>query len=218
MGGVVALAGWLGEPAAHASEARAARDLPAVEAVTEAPAAEIEAASDSDEDSPATWWKRPTPMDPADAARHLGNAWEDVLSERASAKVVGVLWAQWALETGRGRWMVDYNFAGLKGRAPDGGSALWWTWEETEEGSRRVRSRFRAYATPEAGARDYIDMLRRRYPEAVDAARRGDAAGFIQALDRRGYFTEAPKAYGRAVLSLSREFMRGELSSRFPDA
>ncbi len=114
-------------------------------------------------------------------------------------------------------WSITTS-PGSKVARPAGGSALWWTWEETETGSRRVRSRFRAYATPEEGARDYVDMLKRRYPEAVESARRGDPVGFIQALDRRGYFTEAPKAYGRAVISLSREFMRGDLSSRFPDA
>jgi flagellum-specific peptidoglycan hydrolase FlgJ len=67
-----------------------------------------------------------------------------------------------------------------------------------------VRTRFRAYPTFEAGARDYVETLS-RHPQATAAARRGDATGFIEALDRRGYFDEKPSGYARAVEQLARE-------------
>ncbi len=214
VGGLFGAILWINEPVAQAAEPprvaktnRADLDPVVLEAVEEA-----------EDEGPPQWWKRPTPMEPADAARHLAVAWEAVIGEPANARTVSVLWAQWALETGRGRWMMDYNFAGLKGRGPSGGSAMWWTWEETDDGPKRIRGRFRAYASPDEGAKDYVDMLKRRYPECIEAARRGDTPTFILTLERRGYFTEKPKAYGRAVGSLAREFMRGELSSRFPDA
>lgn len=146
-------------------------------------------------------------MRPEEAAQHLADAWETVLGKPPSDEALALLWAQWALETGRGRWMVDFNFAGVKGTAPRGGSAVWWTSEGTDDDARRVRSRFRAYRSAEEGARDYVRMLKRRYPAAIRAARRGDAHGFVHALARRGYFTSEPDAYCHALSSLSRQFL-----------
>lgn len=148
-------------------------------------------------------------MSPNDATRHLAQAWEHLTNETATEAVISVLWGQWALETGRGRWMVDYNYAGLKGRAPDGGTANWWTWEEPKDKkdrALRIRARFRSYEAPEHGALDYVEMLLRRYPKAVAAARRGDAVNFILELDHGGFFTERPEHYVRSVVSLAREF------------
>jgi len=161
--------------------------------------------------------RRPTPMSPNDATRYLAQAWEHHTGERATEEVISVLWGQWALETGRGRWMVDYNYAGLKGRAPDGGTANWWTWEEADAGARRVRARFRSYEAPEHGALDYVEMLLRRYPKAVAAARRGDAVNFILELDHGGFFTERPEHYVRSVASLAREFRRDSYSVLFKE-
>jgi flagellum-specific peptidoglycan hydrolase FlgJ len=152
--------------------------------------------------------RRPTPMSAEEATKTLALAFERATGEEATKEVVSVLWGQWALETGRGRWMVDYNYAGLKGRAPDGGSAPWSTWEETDDGPRRVRSRFRAYESADHGAYDYVKLLSRRYPSAFAAARRGDANTFIDQLDKGGFFTERPEHYTRSVISLAREFLR----------
>ncbi|MCE7894873.1 MAG: hypothetical protein DYH12_35075 [Sorangiineae bacterium PRO1] len=161
--------------------------------------------------------RRPTPMSPNDATRYLAQAWEHLTGERATEEVISVLWGQWALETGRGRWMVDYNYAGLKGRAPDGGTANWWTWEEADDGARRIRARFRSYEAPEHGALDYVEMLLRRYPKALAAARRGDAVNFIFELDHGGFFTERPEHYVRSVASLAREFRRDNYAVLFSE-
>ncbi len=162
---------------------------------------------DADDADDEPWAKRPTPMRPEEAAQHLADAWESVLHQSAPDAALALLWAQWALETGRGRWMVDFNFAGVKGTAPRGGSAVWWTSEGSDDDARRVRSRFRAYRSAEEGARDYVRMLERRYPGAIRAARRGDARGFVQALAKRGYFTSEPDAYCRALSSLAKQFL-----------
>jgi hypothetical protein len=118
--------------------------------------------------------KRPTPMRPEEATGHLRDAFTEVLGTPPSGGALSILWAHWALETGRGLWMRDYNFAGIQGVAPDGGSAVWWTSERLEGETQRVRLRFRAYATPTDGAIDYVRQLRDRFPLALDAARAGD--------------------------------------------
>lgn len=160
--------------------------------------------------------KRPTPMQPEQAARELAQAWRAEFGKPAPPGAVALLWAQWALETGRGRWMVDFNFAGVKGKAPGGGSTLCWTSEGADNDAHRVRDRFRAYRSAQAGARDYIALLARRYPDALDRARDGDAEGFVQALVRGGYFTSEPDAYLHALHSLSRQFLSGDLDGLPP--
>src|SRR5262249_39300859 len=63
---------------------------------------------------------------------------------------------------------------------------------------REIQARFRVYESAEAGALDYVKLLATHYPDAVTAARAGDAAAFVRALAKGGYFTAAPEAYAAA--------------------
>lgn len=147
-----------------------------------------------------------TPLDGPQAARHLAQAWRETFGKDPSARALGILWAQWALETGRGRSMHGNNFGGLKGRAPDGGSAVLATREGFGANETRIQSRFRAYDSPEAGARDYVQTLADRYPEALAAAAKGDADGFVRGLEQRRYFTADPAEYRRGIRALLGEY------------
>ncbi len=71
-----------------------------------------------------------------------------------------------------------------------------------------MRARFRNYASADEGAHDYVNLLYRLYPQAVAAAKRGDAGSFITELVDGGFFTEIPKHYKRSVVSLAAEFRR----------
>jgi flagellum-specific peptidoglycan hydrolase FlgJ len=155
-----------------------------------------------------------TPLDESAAAAHLGQAWHTVQHVKAKKPAtLAVLWAHWAHETARGRRMHAYNFAGIKGRGPSGASVVIWTREGVRP-SPLVKRTFRAYSTPEEGARDYVELLANRYPRALRAARRGDVTGFAQALDTGGYFTGDSREYLRALTSLSVEFRRRGLAAR----
>lgn len=158
--------------------------------------------------------KRPTPMAPEAAADHLAEAWKAVTGETANDRTLAVLWAQWALETGRGTAMLDNNFAGLKGRGPRGDSAVRWTWERSSGGVERLRRRFRAYGSPLEGARDYVVVLRDRFSEAFAAARAGDASNFARALARAGYHTADASEYERALRLLCREHLAQQQERR----
>jgi len=59
--------------------------------------------------------------------------------------------------------------------------------------------RFRAYETLADSARDYLGLLVRRYPAAIQRARGGDAGGFVVELRRGGYFTGSLVDYERDV-------------------
>ncbi len=149
---------------------------------------------------------RRTPLSPRQAATELSHAWQDVLGEPAPPGGVAVLWAQWALETGRGASMVGYNFGGLKGHAPGGGSSVQWTHEGHGASLRKIRDRFRTYDSAQAGARDYVRTLATRYPDALAQARQGNAAGFVDALAHRHYFTADPAVYRHAVQGLAHQY------------
>jgi hypothetical protein len=77
-------------------------------------------------------------------------------------------------------------------------------------------NRFRSYVGPEddvtdpevlraarnRGVRDYIGLLARKYPRALERAAVRDYAGFVHALHEGGYFTAAEGSYAAAEARL----------------
>jgi hypothetical protein len=146
-----------------------------------------------------------TRMTTAQAANQIERAWERVFGEPAPERAVALLTAQWAHETGGGASMYNYNFGGIKGAGPTGLAVSQRTREGWGDTERQIVDRFRAYQTPEEGAEDYVRLLAQRYAGAVDAARSGDASGFVHALKSRGYFTGDESAYLSSVTQIANE-------------
>ncbi len=137
------------------------------------------------------------------AAAALEKALTQSTGKRPPREMVAVLSAQWAHETGRGASMYNYNFGGIKGTGPSGLSVVQRTREGWGASERTINDRFRAYRTPEEGAGDFVGLLAKRYPAALEAAERGDTHGFVRALKARGYFTGNENAYIRSVDNLA---------------
>jgi hypothetical protein len=148
-----------------------------------------------------------TRLDGTQAADALRSAWTRVTGQPPSEHTVAILTAQWAHETGNGASMYNYNFGGIKGTGPSGLSVSQRTKEGFGPSEHTITDRFRAYRTAEEGATDYVKLLTRRFPEAVQAAQNGDPAGFVSGLKQRGYFTGDAAAYTRSVTSLSAQAM-----------
>jgi Mannosyl-glycoprotein endo-beta-N-acetylglucosaminidase len=144
-----------------------------------------------------------TPLSGEEAASALSQAWQGVMGRPPTAKQLSVLTAQWSLETGGGRAMMNNNFGGLKGRSPEGLTVAYRTKEGYGATERSIVDHFRAYATPRAGAADYVHTLETRFPRAFAALRTGDPAAFAHALKSEGYYTGSEADYTRAVASLS---------------
>jgi hypothetical protein len=138
------------------------------------------------------------------AARALEEAWTKKFGTRPSKETLEVLTSQWAHETGRGSHMYNFNFGGIKGTGPSGLSVSSRTKEGYGDTERTITDRFRAYRTAEEGASDYIELMAKRFPKALDAAGNGDPAGFVRALKSRGYFTGDERVYTRSVTSLTK--------------
>lgn len=157
-----------------------------------------------------------TPLSPAAALDALVAAYREVTGKTPNPRAVRLLWAQWALETGRGQSMRGYNFGGLKAAAGAERSAVLATHEGYGANRVAVAARFRTYATAEEGARDYVATLERDYPKALAAAEQGDARGFVHELASRRYFTGDPAAYQHAIESLARSPGEAALTTDAP--
>lgn len=150
-----------------------------------------------------------TPIDVAEIRSAIERGYEAATGSAPSAETVDVLTAQVATETGFGEKMVGFNFGGIKGRSPEGTSAVCKTHEIIDGKDVVIRDAFRSYSSADSGATDYVRFLERRFPEALEAAKVGDVEGFAHALKSRGYFTADEGAYARAM----RGAMGGELGS-----
>jgi hypothetical protein len=116
---------------------------------------------------------------------------------------LALITAQWAHETGNGASMYNYNFAGIKGAGPEGLSVAQHTREGYGASERRIIDNFRAYRSAEDGAADYVRLLSKRFPEAVEGARQGDPDAFVRGLKSRGYFTGNESQYLSSVSNIA---------------
>jgi flagellar protein FlgJ len=144
-----------------------------------------------------------TKLSGSDAKAALAQAWRNVFGEEPNQKTQQILLAQWALETGRGKAMMNYNFGGIKGAGPTGLTARYGTHEVENGKTFSITDGFRAYETPEQGATDYVRLLSKRYGSALESAKVGDATGFVRGLKKNGYFTAPEAQYASAISSLA---------------
>jgi hypothetical protein len=154
-----------------------------------------------------------TQLSAGQAREALSAAWEKVTGEAPSDKTLALITAQWAHETGSGASMYNYNFAGIKGAGPGGLSVSQHTREGYGASERRIVDNFRAYASAEEGATDYVALLERRFPDAVEGARQGDPAAFVRGLKSRGYFTGHEGTYLNSVSTIAARYLGEPLPS-----
>jgi hypothetical protein len=148
-----------------------------------------------------------TQLSAGQAQEALRAAWQNVTGEAPSDKTLALITAQWAHETGGGASMYNYNFAGIKGTGPSGLSVSQHTREGYGESERRIVDNFRAYRSAEEGATDYVQLLSKRFPDAVEGARQGDPAAFVRGLKSRGYFTGHEGTYLNSVSSIASRYL-----------
>ncbi len=148
-----------------------------------------------------------TALSGTQASEALKRAYARVTGEEPSRGTLAILTSHWALETGQGQSMYNYNFAGIKGRGPEGMTAVMNTREGYGANTTHIRDGFRAYSSAEDGAVDYISLLQRRYGSALEAAKSEQPDQFVEALKERGYFTGDPELYAKGVTQLANRAM-----------
>ena len=144
-----------------------------------------------------------TPVSPADLRAAIGRAYTKVTGKATSAALLDTLTAQASLETGRGGAMYNYNFGGIKGHSASGDTADYLTHEILGGQDVKIKQGFRAYASLDAGAEDYVKVLQKRFGGALDVAQTGNVDGFAHALKQAGYYTASESSYAAALRSLA---------------
>jgi hypothetical protein len=146
---------------------------------------------------------RRSPVSMADIRASLSRAVESVTGRRATARTVDVLASQVSLETAGGSQMFNFNFGGIKGAAPGGATASYMTREVLDGNSVHIQQGFRAYASLDEGARDYVSVVRSRFPQAFQSAAAGDLDGFAHALKQAHYYTAPESEYAAGLRALA---------------
>lgn len=140
-----------------------------------------------------------TQLTAAEARKSLQEAWTERFGQPPPEETLAILTAQWSHETGEGKSMYNFNFAGIKGVGPSGLHVTQRTREGYGESEHIIRDSFRAYESAKEGALDYLSLLDRKYPGALESARAGDVKGFVSELHAGGYFTGDKRVYERSV-------------------
>lgn len=149
-----------------------------------------------------------TSLSGSQASEAIKQAYSSITGEQPSEGTLAILTSHWALETGQGKSMYNYNFAGIKGRGPEGMTTVMKTREGYGESTVHIKDGFRAYQSAQEGAKDYISLLVRKYGSAIDAAKAEQPERFAHELKVGGYFTGDPVLYAKGVTRLANQAMQ----------
>lgn len=140
----------------------------------------------------------------ADIRGAIAKAYENQTGKKPSQNVLDTLTAQASLETGSGSAMYNYNFGGIKGGAPGTNETAKLRTKEVYDGKEvEVRDGFRAYRSLDAGADDYVRLLRGKFGAAIEQAEKGSINGFAHALKEAHYYTADESKYASALNTLA---------------
>lgn len=179
---------------------------------------------------------RATPVTPEQVFLALGTAWQMLTGTPPDRKVLHILHAQSALETGHWKSIMNFNLGGAKKH----GDNDWCYFTTTERFKDDVAQRyvssskpgevtvlkqgegfttlkfsgkqqmncFASWETLDAAAKAHLELLFNRYPKAIERARIGDAKGYVRELKKGGYFTASEDEYTKIVDSIARSYTR----------
>jgi hypothetical protein len=157
-----------------------------------------------------------------EATVSLREGWKTLYNSYPSMDSLSLLWAQWALETGRGKAIHCYNFGNIKKRyanpkygiTDDGHNWCMFRCSEIINGKEiwfdppHIQTHFRAYDSAIEGATDYIKFVsqRKRYQAAWQQVLAGSPVGYAHELKKAGYYTASETLYTKGIVKLTDEF------------
>ena len=150
-----------------------------------------------------------TTMTGQQAAGYMITAWQSIHNgQNPPPGALNCLLAQWAIETGNGQSMFNYNFGGIKAV----GAGLRTSYNTTEGDvvagtATHGAAYFQAYGNADEGARHFVRMITQGQNRGVyaqylsDLANNPGAAGtnYAQGLASTGYFTGNVQDYARNI-------------------
>ena len=147
---------------------------------------------------------RMTPLDPEEATKAIAAGYKLVTGKAPSKDVLRLLVGQWALETGNGKSVHNYNFGNKKASSGDQYHQFFRCWELVN--GQKVWydppspvCKFAAYKSAAEGAAAYIELLKRR-DHWWKGLHTGTTAGFVKGLTTKpAYFTDNPSTYAKGL-------------------
>jgi hypothetical protein len=132
----------------------------------------------------------------ADMHNALSNAWESVTGSEPTDMAVLTLMAQWALETGNGASMYNYNIGNFKSAGqngyPPGAYFPLPTTENVGGTTEHVTANFASYDSLDHGVQAYLSAMHGRFGAAWPDVLSGDCDAFAQHLYDQHYYTGIP--------------------------
>lgn len=178
---------------------------------------------------------RRTPVTPEQVFLALGLAWQTLTGSTPDRRIIHILHAQSALETGHWKAIMNYNLGGAKKHGDNdwcyfttterfphaqadqqlasskpGAEVTLVRQDETHKtlrfsGKQRMNC-FASWEDLDTAARDHLALLFRRFPKAIDQAKKGDAKAYVRELKKAGYFTASEEEYSKIVDSIARSY------------
>lgn len=154
------------------------------------------------------------PITQLEAAQVLEQAWVSLFGYKPSINSLAVLFAQFGLETGYGKFSHAWNWGNVKSAPNDG---YCWTDFKCNEiiGGKEVwfeppspYCRFRAFKTALDGAINYVAFVsqKTRYAKAWQEVINGNPEAYAVELKLAGYFTADLALYTKGVVSICNAF------------
>lgn len=176
-----------------------------------------------------------TLVEPGTLRELLAGAWINLFPQSPKKESLLILLAQWALETGHGKSVWNYNLGNVKATSSGAYDYCYFACNEvlpTEDAKRyqdkspstaKITKRgedkcvvwfypkhaaccFRAFATIESGVIDYLSLMSRRFSSAWPFVLKADPVGFCHALKMARYYTADEDEYIRSVSSIFRMY------------
>lgn len=145
-----------------------------------------------------------TPMTADEVAVAISNAFKATEGKKPSSKILSLLLAQWALESGNGKAIHNYNLTNVKRNSGDP-YYQYFRCSEIVDGKEvfydppSPQCAFAAYKTPVDGAKAYIRILKKR-PHWWAGLLSGDVNTFNTALSTAPkFYTASPSLYLKAL-------------------
>lgn len=152
-----------------------------------------------------------------DLTKSLIESWHDSYNELPKKEQIGVIFSQWALETGLGNSCWNFNLGNVKA-VDDPNSIIEYcmlsnVWEIIN-GQKVIfqpphpATWFRAFPTLKDGVMFHLDFLKNhRYKSSWSAIEAGDPAQFAHLLKMQHYYTAPEADYVKAMNIYFKKFM-----------
>jgi hypothetical protein len=154
-----------------------------------------------------------TSVSEAQMAQAIIESWQELFGTTPSKSQVAIILSQNALETGHRNSMWNFNIGNITtdGKGPYDFFDDLPTQEQVKPGKWvKMNLKYRAYPSLKEGTKDYLKLLKRRYPNAWENIINPDPAAFSKALKQRGYYTANEAPYTKSLSKLYDKFNKSD--------